>query len=74
VLYVAAPLYAQDSWDGKANGERTYPLGVLGGTAIVHIGQPDFEVTALDRSEAGYRGGLQEGDRIIGAGGKPFKE
>ncbi len=72
VLCGTARLCAQE-WDGKANGMREYPLGVLGGRAIVHLNQPDFEVTKLERGEAGYRGGLREGDRIIAAGGKKFE-
>ena len=72
---LVAPIWAQEQeWDGKANGMRDYPLGVLGGTAVVHIGKPDFEVTKLDRGEAGYKGGLRVGDRIIAAGEKKFEE
>ncbi len=62
------------AWDGKGNGERNYPLGVLGGTAIVHIGKPDFEVKSLMSGEAGQKGGLKLGDRIIAANGKKFEE
>ena len=65
---------AQDEWDGKANGQRTYPLGILGGTANVHLGKPDFEVMSLDSGGIAARGGLKVGDRIVGAGGKKFEE
>ena len=65
---------AQGEWDGKANGERSYPLGILGGTAHVHIGKPDFEVMTLDSGEIGARGGLKVGDRIVGAAGTKFEE
>ncbi len=69
----AAALCRAQEWDGKANGMREYPLGVLGGRAIVHLGKPDFEVTKLERGEAGDKGGLLEGDRIIAAGDKKFE-
>ena len=71
---VASITTTSAAWDGKANGERTYPLGVLGGTAIVHLGKPDFEVRSLMSGEAGQKGGLKLGDRIIAANGKKFEE
>lgn len=67
-------LSALAAWDGKQNGARNYPLGVLDGVAIVHLGKPDFEVTKLNSSGAGAQGGLRVGDRIIAAGGKRFKK
>jgi hypothetical protein len=67
-------IFSARAWDGKKNGERSYPLGVLDGTAIVHLGKPDFEVTKLNSGGAGAKGGLRVGDRIIAAGGRKFDE
>ncbi len=72
-LIFAAAARSQ-TWDGKKNGERSYPLGVLGGTAIVYLGKPDFEIKSLMSGEAGQKGGLKLGDRIIAANGKEFEE
>lgn len=74
LIFVAHTTITAAEWHNKKNGQRTYPLGVLGGVAIVHLGKPDFEVKSLISGEAGQKGGLKVGDRIIAANGNAFEE
>jgi autotransporter-associated beta strand protein len=61
------------SWSARAAEEaRNYPLGPIGGQYRISGGESYARVVSLTNGAPGAAAGLQTGDLILGAFGKPF--